>query len=124
MKMKTLVQGVVLSLMFVVSAFAADVTGKWKGESEGPNGQKRETAMTLEAKGSTVTGTVLGGRGGEATIEDGKIDGDNISFSVTRNMGGNDVKVQYKGKVTGDEIRFAVTAGDRNFDLLVKRVTT
>lgn len=124
MKMKTLIQGLVLSLMVVVSAFAADVTGKWKGESEGPNGQKRETTFTFEATGSTLTGTVLGGRGGESKIEDGKIDGDNISFSVTRSMGGNDVKVQYKGTVAGDEIKFTVTAGERSFDLVAKRATT
>lgn len=124
MKLKALVQGMVLSVMLVATAFAADVTGKWKGESEGPNGQKRETSFTFEVKGSELTGTVAGGRGGEAKIEEGKVDGDNVSFAVTRSMGGNEMKVQYKGVVKGDAINFTVTVGDRTFDLVAKRATT
>lgn len=122
MKLRALIQGMVLSLLLVTSAFAADITGKWKGESE-MNGQKRETNFTFEVKGSALTGTVSG-RMGDSKIEDGKVDGNDISFSVTRNMGGNDVKVQYKGVVSGEEIKFTVTAGERTFDLVAKRATT
>jgi hypothetical protein len=122
MKVKALIQGAVLSLMLVTSAFAADISGKWKGESE-MNGQKRETNFTFEVKGSELTGTVSG-RNGDTKIEDGKVDGNNVTFSVTRSMGGNDMKVNYKGVVGGDEIKFTVTAGERTFDLVAKRATT
>jgi hypothetical protein len=61
---------------------------------------------------------------GEAQIADGKASGDTISFSVTRNIGGDEVKLVYKGKVAGDEIKFTVEGGDRNFEMVAKRVAT
>ncbi|MFC1838161.1 hypothetical protein ACFL1N_01170 [Thermodesulfobacteriota bacterium] len=43
---------------------------------------------------------------GDAAIEEGKIEGDKISFSLKRNFGQNDMKVVWKGTVAGDEIKF------------------
>ena len=43
------------------------------------------------------------GPGGEGAIEDGKIDGDEISFTVTTGSRG----ASYKGKVSGDTIQFS-----------------
>ncbi len=123
MKIKLLACGVVLLLMTMSAAWAADLNGKWTGEYQSPNGQTRQSTFTFQVKGETLTGTVASARG-ESNIEEGKVKGDEISFSVIRNFGGNDVKFQYKGKVTGDEIKFAVTVGegDRNFDMIAKRV--
>ena len=45
---------------------------------------------------------------GDTAITDGKVDGDTVTFSVTREMGGNTVKQNYTGKVAGDEIKFSV----------------
>jgi hypothetical protein len=89
--------------------WAADVTGKWTAEFQTPNGNTVHTAMDFKADGSKLTGTVQGGRGGEADISDGKIDGDDISFSVVREFNGNQLKMNYKGKVQGDTIHFTVT---------------
>jgi hypothetical protein len=47
----------------------------------------------------------------KATINDGKIDGDNVSFSINANFQGNEMKLQYKGKVTADQIKLNVDFG-------------
>ncbi len=94
--------------LLAISAFAADVTGKWKTSFTMPNGNAREGVMTLKADGDKLSGTLEGGRGGAAPITDGKISGDDISFAVTRNFNGNDVKINYKGKVSGNTMRLTM----------------
>lgn len=123
MKASTLVRAFVLFALVLTSALAADVNGKWLAEFETPDGQTRQNTFTFEANGETLTGTVATTRG-ETKIEEGKIVGDEISFSVTRNFGGNDIKFLYKGKVAGDQIQFNITVGDgeRTFDMTAKRV--
>ena len=70
-----------------VCAFSADVTGKWTATMEGRNGQTREMTYNLKADGDKLTGNVATQRG-EREIENGKISGDEISFTMTANMGG------------------------------------
>jgi hypothetical protein len=103
MKLRTLTIAT-FALLLAVTAFAADVTGKWTGEVPGRNGQARPVTFTLKASGSALTGTV-GSQQGEIPITDGKIDGNNLSFSVTREMQGNSIKINYTGTVSGDEIK-------------------
>jgi hypothetical protein len=97
---------ILLSCALALAAFAADVTGKWTYEMQGRNGAMTGT-INLKADGSTLTGTVSG-RGGETEISDGKIDGDNVSFTVVREMNGNKVTMKYTGTVSGDGIKFKV----------------
>ncbi|MGA2327393.1 MAG: hypothetical protein ABSH05_14005 [Bryobacteraceae bacterium] len=93
--------------VLALSAFAADVSGKWKAEFETPNGQTRTSNLTLKADGETLTGTISG-RGGDTAISEGKVSGDEISFVVVRDFQGQQMKSQYKGKVAGDEIKMSV----------------
>jgi hypothetical protein len=97
---------ILLSCALALAAFAADVTGKWTYEMQGRNGAMTGT-INLKADGSTLTGTVSG-RGGDTEISDGKIDGDNVSFTVVREMNGNKVTMKYTGTVSGDGIKFKV----------------
>jgi hypothetical protein len=89
-------------------AFAADPTGKWVAQVPGRQGQTREVTITLKAEGEKLTGSITG-RQGDTAITDGKVKGDDISFTVTNNFQGNEVKQLYKGKVAGDEIKFTRT---------------
>lgn len=107
MHIRKLVWAIALTCILAMIASAADVTGKWKAESTGPDGQARTTNMTLKADGETLTGTISG-RGGDTAISEGKISGDDISFVVVRNMQGQEMKIAYKGKVAGDEIKMTV----------------
>jgi len=97
-----------LALSFVCAA--ADVTGKWVAQVPGRDGQTRETTFDFKPVGDKLTGT-MSGRGEPANIAEGKIDGDNISFSVIREFGGNSVKMNFTGTVSGDEIKMKREGG-------------
>ena len=109
--------------IFALTASAADINGKWKAEYTTPDGQARQSTFDFKADGDKLTGIVSSPRG-EAPISEGKISGDDISFSVVRNIGGNEVKLLYKGKVAGSEIKFNVSFGDNSFDIVAKRLPT
>jgi len=89
-------------LTFSILAFAADATGKWTAEVPGGRGPQT-TTFTFKAEGMTLTGSVATQRG-DNPISDGKIDGDNISFSQKLSFNGNDTVITYKGVVKGDTI--------------------
>jgi hypothetical protein len=99
-----LFSAIALMGVFVVGAFAADVTGKYTAETQGRNGPQTMT-IELKADGATLTGKIVNPRG-ETKIENGKIDGDTITFTTTRTMGDNTVTQKYTGKVSGDSIEF------------------
>src|SRR3954452_340755 len=82
-------------------ATAADATGTWKWSVE-RNGQTFETTLKLKQEGDKLTGTISGRNNTETAIEDGKVEGDDVSFKVTREFGGNNVVQTYKGKLSGD----------------------
>jgi hypothetical protein len=90
--------------LFTIGALAADVTGKYTGEIPGGRGPQAMT-FDLKADGTTLTGTVTNPRG-EQKIENGKIDGDTITFTTTMTMGDNTMTQKYTGKVSGDSIEF------------------
>jgi hypothetical protein len=104
---KFMTTGFLLGLL-ALTALAADVTGKWTAQMPGRNGQARQTTFTFKMDGNTLTGTVSGMRG-EMPISDGKIDGDQISFSQTMEFNGNSFKLLYTGTVAGDEIKLTRT---------------
>jgi hypothetical protein len=109
--------------VFAFAAAAADVTGKWSAETPGRDGNKMTNTFDLKASGSDLTGTITTARG-EMPISDGKVDGDNISFSIVMNMGGNEMKMVYKGKVEGDQIKFTREregGGGRKQEFVAKR---
>ena len=85
-------------------ALAADVTGKWTGEVAGPDGGGMSIALNLKQDGSKLTGSVEAPGGQVMEIQDGKIDGDKISFAVSFDGGGGAMKVAHEGTVAGDEI--------------------
>ena len=97
-----------LAALAVVSC-AADIDGKWAGEVQGRGGPQTQT-LTLKADGSSLTGTVEGGRG-PVNISDGKIDGANVSFNVVREFNGNSITTAYKGSVSGSELKVTITGG-------------
>lgn len=106
MRNKILLVGAIMLLALVASALAADVTGKWVAETQGRNGPT-QTTFTFKVSGTTLTGTVSG-RAGDTEISDGKVNGDDVSFTVVRKMGEMEMKMLYKGKVAGDEIKFTM----------------
>jgi len=88
-----------------IAAWAADVSGKWVAEVPGRQGQTQTTTFTFKVEGDKLTGTISTPRG-ETPISDGRVQGDEISFTQVIEAGGNQMKFLYKGKVSGDEIKF------------------
>jgi hypothetical protein len=119
-----LIRFVVLSCVIAACLWAADPSGKWTAEMQGPNGNARQVTLNLKADGSKLTGTV-GGQRGDTDISDGKVDGDTITFSVVREFNGNQMKMNYTGKVSGDSIQFKVEReggrGGRGMEFTAKR---
>jgi len=62
------------------------------------------TTFTFKADGDKLAGSMTGPQG-EVQLQEGKIAGDQISFSTTLNFGGNDIKILYKGTVSGNQIK-------------------
>ena len=106
MKKRMLLIGATILMILIVSAWAADVAGKWIAQA--PSGQgTSEITLIFKVDGTTLTGTLdNSSMPGAIEIKDGKIQDDDISFHVLREFGGNEMKVVWKGKVAGDEIRF------------------
>ncbi len=116
----------VFTLIVLLTAFAAaadNITGKWKSEAPGRDGTPTTTTYTFKVDGDKLTGTVSGRRG-DTAISEGKVAGDEISFVVVRQMGGEERKIQYKGKVTGDELKLSITFSSDNppREVVAKRV--
>ena len=107
MKIRSFVTILGLLAVFAFALLAADVSGKWTSAMQGRDGKSMETTFTFKVDGNKLTGA-RSGRGGDREIADGRINGDEISFSVTTERNGNTMKQNYKGTVSGDEIKGTV----------------
>jgi hypothetical protein len=110
-------------LLVGVSAFAADVDGKWTGMVTTDNGDFPVT-FNFMADGAMLHGSMAGPDGSDIAIKDGMIDGANISFWLSLDFGGNAMKLTYKGVVAGDHIDISGDAGGMPFKFTVKKATS
>lgn len=94
-----------------LSAMAADIDGTWRGTAETPNGTVERT-FVFKVDGNKLTGETTSQMMGKSTITDGKVDGDNLSFSIVVKFQDNEMKLNYTGKVTGKQIKFHVETAD------------
>ena len=104
MKFRVVILSAVMVLAAIALSLAAGVDGKWVAQVPGRGGQTRETTFTFKVEGTKLTGTVSGMQG-ENPISDGKVNGDEISFTQSIEVQGNSIKVLYTGKISGDEIK-------------------
>ena len=80
----------ILSILAILAAFAAvamaaDISGTWKGTAENQGGTIERT-FVFKVDGTKLTGETTSEMMGKSVITDGKIDGDNISFTITANV--------------------------------------
>ena len=114
-----------LTVLIALSAWAADVSGKWIAEVPGRDGQTRNTTFNFKAEGEKLTGTMTAFQN-EVEIKDGTVKGDSISFKVNMQFGGNPAVLVYDGKISGDEIKFTRKreGSDRSQEFIAKRATS
>jgi len=111
---------VVVALMIV---HAADVTGKWTSTFETQVGQQVYT-FDFVVKGSTLTGDIKGSLLGDSKVENGKVDGQKITFAENGSFMGMPLHLEYVGEMTSaDEIKFTRNIeGVGSEDLVARRV--
>lgn len=113
---------IVLFAAFAFTASAADISGNWKATADF-GGQSIERTFTFKVEGSKLTGDTTSQFAGKSVIENGKVDGDNVTFTIKANIQGNEMIMNFNGKVNGNEIKFTVDAGGNNIEWNAKKVS-
>jgi hypothetical protein len=120
MRIKILVLAVFALSVMLSSALGADIAGTWKGTRD-MMGQSMEVSFTFvpdKSDATKFTGTTPSRQGGENKISEGKIDGNNVSFTVVMEGGMMPgMKMKYKGAVTGDEMKLTMEMDMSGVDL-------
>lgn len=98
---------------------AEDAAGTWKATLQTPGGAEENTFL-FKVDGGKVTGTVSGGMLGTLPIDEGEVEDDKISFSISSDFG----VIRYSGTIKGDDMSLTLVAGDGQFtlDFNAKRV--
>lgn len=112
MRVRLVVAFVVVLFLNIAAALAADVNGKWVAQIPGRDGATIEQVFLLKNEGGKITGTLsmnFGGQPIEQKIVDGKLEGDNISFTTVAEFNGNEFRMNYKGTVSGSEMKLTRT---------------
>ncbi len=93
----------------------ADVTGTWKGSFDF-QGMTAPVTLNLTSAGEAVTGTVAGMVDGApdkpVEIQEGKLDGDTLTFWLNTQYQGDTYKIVYNGKLVDGKIKFTFGTDD------------
>ena len=95
-------------LLVAVPASAQNAGGRWRATALGPGGEV-SMVFNFEVSGNELTGTLTMGPLFGVPIQDGKVDGNRISFKQTiqgRGGGSGTLTLDYTGIVSADEIAF------------------
>lgn len=115
----------VLMMVAVGYLCASDVTGKWTAEFETQIGVQKYV-YEFKVDGTKLMGKAIGTRGDsqqEVEIQEGKVEGDNVSFVENLKFQDQDIRITYRGKVSGDEIKFTREVGEfATEEMVAKRV--
>jgi len=131
--MKKVLLSAILFLAVITVCLAASVDGVWKGYIEG----QYNLTLTLKADGNNLTGTFalvdnnpksenpddagytpyVAAQMGKNTITEGKIDGNNITFTTTF----NGKPVVYKGTLADDKLVITTTFGSQNIKATLRQ---
>jgi hypothetical protein len=113
---------ILLMVLLAMGAWAADISGQWKGEWT----DSRDTppyTFTFKQDGASLTGTISSEGGGDLQIREGKVSGDRVSFVVVRSVGAREMTATYSGRVDGGEITFKVSlpGSERDWHMTAKK---
>ncbi len=111
----------ILVLGLALSAWAADIAGQWTATFNTQVGEQHYT-YTFKVDGEKLTGTAKSDNG-TTDIQNGTVQGDDVSFVENLDYQGQKLAITYTGKISGDEIKFTRdVAGAAKEDLVAKRV--
>jgi hypothetical protein len=95
--------------MFTGALLAGDISGNWSGALQAGDTPVPLT-LALRQDGEKLTGTVTHPHGPALSLNEGKVQGDKLSFSVTGEMNGTATKVVGNGVIKGEEITLTIKA--------------
>ena len=95
------------------------IDGKWEGKISGPDGQEMKLDFVFSVKGEKLTGSVKSTMGGELKISEGKVKGDDISFSVEF---GEDQTIEHKGKYADGKIKLKSESPMGEMEIVLTKV--
>lgn len=107
--------GVLLASMLI----AADISGTWTGLMTFGDNQIPLTYV-FKQDGAKLTGSVASPNG-DLPLQEGKVEGDKLSFYVMVDMGGNPTKFVGTGTLKGEEIALETKAPDFATTMTLKR---
>jgi len=96
--------------MGCVCAHAADISGKWTGKFITPVGINNYV-YNFQVQGNVLTGDTNSSDTGKSVVQNGKINGNNISFTEPAKYNGQAITVTYTGVIQGDTIKLTRTFG-------------
>lgn len=114
------VLAVCLLLGVAARAQAPDITGRWTASFDTQIGVQEYTYEFVVKEG-TLTGKASSNIG-SATIQDGRVEGDQVSFVEMLKFQDMEIRITYTGKIaSSDEIRFTRQVGDFATEELVAK---
>ena len=116
--MRRALLALVMTIGVAASALAADVTGKWVGSVETPNGPI-ELTYDFKADGEALTGTVASAMG-SLPLGKGKIAGGVLTYEVA--LEGSVITHEAKINDAGTEIAVKATGDFGTSEYVVKKV--
>jgi hypothetical protein len=97
---------VLLGLTLPGQLLASDMAGNWKWQITPQGGDAIDMSARFNVDNGKLTGKFLDGFDQQTfDIKDGKVDGDNVSFTITRPINDMTITVTYAGKLDGDTIK-------------------
>lgn len=90
-------------------AAAAQIAGSWTMILNSPQGPLDMT-MTLNQTGATFSGNITSMMG-TSTIDEGQVTGRNVSWSMTLQVGGQSITLNYRGQVEGNRMTGSAELG-------------
>ena len=115
--MRRALLAIAMTVGMVTVALAGDVTGKWVGSVDTPNGPF-ELTYEFKTEGEALTGSVTSNMGTQE-ISNGKVAGDVLTFDV--NLEGGKITHEAKMSTTGDEIAIKATGDWGTVEYVVKK---
>jgi len=97
-----------------ISCFGFDVAGTWNATADTSDG-KIDHSFVFHVEGTKLTGETSSKAFGKSVIENGKVEGDAISFTVTIRYQGEDMKFRFTGKPKGNDLEISVESVDSDF---------
>ena len=107
---KNVLLSIFAALVFSIVALAADISGTWTASFDTIVGVQNYT-YTFKVEGNKLTGHMKS-QYSDTDIQEGTINGDDISFVENMTFEGMPLRIVYKGKISGDEIKLTRNVAD------------